>query len=72
MRVAGVKARGGVDPPEPLPDSGMTSVVNEVVSVNVSPPLIAPFAVGENVTAMLHLALGPNVPVQVVPVELRA
>src|SRR5579864_1091935 len=72
VMVAGVKVSGGVVPPEPVPESATSWVLNEVLSLTVRPPLIAPFAVGEKVIAMLHFALEAREAAQVVPVELTA
>lgn len=63
---------GAVLPPKPVPESDTSCVLKEVASVMVSAPLMAPAAVGENVTAMLHLAFNAREAPQVVPLELIA
>ena len=70
--MVGVKVRGAVPPPEPVPESPTSSGENPVASVIVRAPLMLPLAVGVNVTATLHLAFDANEAAQVVPVALTA
>ncbi len=68
----GVKVRGGVPPPEPVPDRVTSCGENAELSVMERPPLMAPLAVGVKVTARLHLALAASDAPQVVPLEAMA
>lgn len=72
VRVVGMKESGGVPPPEPVPENATICGLNDVLSVMDKSPLIAPAAVGVNVTATLHFPLDASDPVQVVPGELMA
>ena len=70
LRDAGENVRGAVAPPEPVPDSATSCGENPAASVMVSAPLMLPFAVGVNVTAILHFAFEASEAPQVVPAEL--
>ena len=70
LRDAGENVRGAVAPPEPVPESATTCGGNPEASVMVSAPLMLPFAVGVNVTAILHFAFEASDAPQVVPAEL--
>jgi len=72
VRLAGVNVSGAVLPPEPVPENVATCGLNDVLSVMVAAPLIAPAAVGLNVTAILHLAFAASDAPHVVPLELMA
>jgi hypothetical protein len=70
--VEGVKVKGAVVPPVPVPESATSCGENPELSVIVTAPLMLPLAVGVNVTAILHLAFEASDAPQVVPLELMA
>jgi hypothetical protein len=70
--LAGLKVNGAVPPPDPVPDNATSCGENPEASVIASAPFTLPFAVGVNVTAILHFAFVANDAPQVVPVELTA
>jgi hypothetical protein len=67
VRVAGVKESGVVPPPVPVPENGTICGEYSPPGVIATAPLIAPFAVGVNVTAILHLAFAARDDPHVVP-----
>jgi hypothetical protein len=72
VRVVGVKVSGAVAPPDPVPERPTSCGENPTESVIVTAPLMLPFALGVNVTAILHLALDASDAPQVVPLEFVA
>ena len=72
LSVAGEKVKGGVPPPEPVPESPISWGENPAASVMLTAPLTLPLLVGEKVTAILHFAPAASDDPQVVPVELIA
>jgi hypothetical protein len=69
LKLVGVKVSDAVPPPEPVPESPTSCGDSPVESVIASPPLMLPFAVGVNVTAMLHFAFEASEAPHVVPEE---
>ena len=68
----GLKVRGAVAPPEPVPESATNCGENAAASLMATAPLTLPLEVGVNVTAILHLAFEAKETPQVVPLELIA
>jgi len=68
VNVVGLKVRGTVGPPVPVPESGTICGLNAPLVVMARVPLIEPLEVGAKVTVMVHLAAAASEAPQVPPV----